>query len=352
MKLGPHLILGFEGTQPDDDFLRLLSEEEIAGVILFKRNIVNPTQLAELIQTLKQARGGPLIVSVDHEGGRVFRLEEPFTKIPPARLFGQYYERTQDTELITEIARLIAVELKAVGFNLNYAPVLDVDSCAENPIIGDRAFHGDPEIVAAVAIAMMRGFAAGGVISCGKHFPGHGDTREDSHLTLPCVGTDVATMRARELVPFQRAIAAGIPTLMTAHVLYSAWDPTWCGTLSSQLNRDLLREELGFEGVLFSDDLFMKGIAPEAAAVPMAACAALKAGCDIILLCHDEARQRETIEVLQQEVAADAELRQALESAVPRVAKLMVQLETFASQVEVSGAAVGDLANKLAQLGS
>jgi beta-N-acetylhexosaminidase len=347
MTIGHHLVLGFKGRQPSADFLRLLQEEQIGGVILFARNCESREQITELIQTLKEARGAPMLISVDHEGGRVFRLPEPFTPIPPARQFGAYFERTQDLALIEEIARLIASELREVGFNLNYAPVLDVDSRPNNPIIGDRSFHADSHLVAQVATAFIKGFERAGLISCGKHFPGHGDTTEDSHKTLPQVGQERGVLTERELVPFQAAIAAGVPTLMTAHVLYPELDAEHCGTLSCTINQALLREQMGFDGVLFSDDLFMKGIAPKASAVPTAATQSLLAGCDMLLLCHDEATQRETIAHLKKEMELSEALRAALTESSPRVDRL---LSHVAQLREGSPTDQSILANKLAHL--
>jgi beta-N-acetylhexosaminidase len=350
LKIGQHLILGFEGTSPSKDFLRLLKEEEIGGVILFSRNVESREQLIELIDKLKKTRGAPMLISVDHEGGRVFRLPQPFTAIPTAREFGQYYEHSRDLKLIEEIAELIAYELRSVGFNLNYAPVLDVDSCQENPIIGDRSFHQDPDIVAQVACAFIAGFNKANLISCGKHFPGHGDTMEDSHKTLPQVAQDRNVLESRELRPFIQAIAAGVPTLMSAHVMYPALDSNCCGTLSSTINRDLLRDRLGFKGVLFSDDLFMKGVSPDVTAVPNVAVQSFLGSCDILLLCHDEDCQRVTIDHLKKEIEASITLQSALAVSSPRVTQLLSR----AAQIEgVPLGPVGDsaiLANKLAKL--
>ncbi len=347
--LGEHLVLGFEGAWPQPEFLEFLREKEIGGVILFKRNIESREQLKELIQCLREGRGQELIVSVDHEGGRVFRLPPPFTTIPPARVFGQYYERTQDTVLIAEIAGLIGLELRAVGFNLNYAPVLDVDSCAENPIIGDRSFHQNPEWIGPIAAAFIEGFHQAGMVSCGKHFPGHGDTQEDSHLTLPCVTATQQQMQQRELIPFAAAIRAGVPTLMTAHVLYPAWDEKFCGTLASRLNREVLRDQLGFEGVLFSDDLYMKGIAADASEVPAAAHQALLAGCDALLLCHQADCQRQTYDYLMEALQQEDALSAALSEAAPRVRALLQQLNVWQTQTWAEPQ-TQELENKLAQL--
>lgn len=349
--IGRHLILGFDGLKPTDDFLRLVHEEEIGGVILFQRNVESRAQVKELIHTLEEARGTPMIVSVDHEGGRVFRLPEPFTKIPPARLFGRYYERTNDLDLIVLIASLIAGELRDVGFNLNFAPVLDVDSCPENPIIGDRSFHQDPQIVAEVALAFIKGFEKGGLVSCGKHFPGHGDTKEDSHKTLPEVLVDRDVLESRELIPFIRVIKENVPALMTAHVLYTAYDPKSCATLSPRINRDLLRDQLNFQGVLFSDDLFMKGVAPDLSGVPEVAVKSFLAGCDMLLLCHNEVVQRETIHFLNKEVQISRDLKLALKESSPRVERLLSRVTELEPIVREPMKDEGILLNKLAQLG-
>jgi beta-N-acetylhexosaminidase len=313
-------------------FLDFLQEADIAGVILFKRNVESPDQVKELIQCLQEARGAPLLVSVDHEGGRVFRLPEPFTLIPPARIFGHYYDQTQDLDLISAIGTQVALQLRSVGFNLNYAPVLDVDSCAENPIIGDRSFHRDANRAGRVAMAFAEGLHQGGVLSCGKHFPGHGDTCEDSHLTLPEVLADAQTLSERELQTFKIAIEQNIPALMSAHVRYPVWDPENCATLSRIINQDILRQRLGFQGVLFSDDLFMKGIAQSPAQVPSQALGALKAGCDVLLLCHDEPCQRETYAILSQACQEDEALVTALSAAAPRVERLFERLTTLEAQ--------------------
>lgn len=331
--IGHHFMLGFDGTWPSEDFVRFLQDEQIAGVILFARNLESREQIQELIRFLKESVGArrktPLLVGVDHEGGRVFRLPPPFTPLPPAREFGRYFERTQDLKLIEEIAALIGAELREVGFNLNFAPVLDVDSCPLNPIIGDRSFHQDPRIVAAVGKAFVRGFGNAGLISCGKHFPGHGDTCEDSHKTLPEVGQARAMIEQRELLPFKGAITASIPTLMTAHVRYPQLDPGCCGTLSSIINKGLLRDVLGFTGVLFSDDLLMKGIEDP---VPEAAERALRASCDILLLCSELDVQRATISHLRRRIEEDPELRRELEASQARIRTLQDLAHSYESQ--------------------
>ena len=347
MKIGRHLILGFDGTWPDEDFLKLIRTESIGGVILFARNLESREQITELIAKLNDASSEPLLVGVDHEGGRVFRMPEPFTSLPPARVFGQYYERTQDTAEIEELAAMVARELLAVGVNLNFAPVLDVDSCPENPIIGDRAFHSDPEIVASIGLAVIRGFESVGLLCCGKHFPGHGDTREDSHRTQPVVSITQSQLAARELIPFQHAIRVGVPALMTAHVLYPEQDREHCATLSSFFNRQLLRDELGFRGVLFSDDLLMAGIR-DGRSVATAAEEAIVAGCDALLVCREFEEQQAVVAGLRQRAETEEAFRAMLKTAGQRLDRLWSRLTRGAvSDLELPQSA---LASRLAAL--
>ncbi len=345
--VGRHLIIGFEGTEATPKLLEFIREEEIGGVILFARNLESCEQITHLIQTLKTAVDYPLFVGVDHEGGRVFRLPKPFTVIPPAREFGHYFDRTGDTTLIETIAFDIAQELKAVGFNLNFAPILDVDTCAENPIIGDRSFHCDPDIIATIATAFVQGFTKAGVLSCGKHFPGHGDTKEDSHKTLPVIEKTKAELAACELIPFRQLITAGIPSLMTAHVLYPQVDPIHPATLSPYFNKDLLRHSLGFEGVLFSDDLLMKGITQHHS-VPEATVATLQAGCDAVLICRDFTLQQEAVRTLKREVQKKKALQQHLRQAGERLQKLREGLSVTDTQKTPLSSA--NLPKRLAQL--
>lgn len=331
MNIGKHIIIGFEGTWPDDALLSFIKEEGIGGVILFARNLESLEQIRDLIRRLREARPDPFLISVDHEGGRVFRLPEPFTPVPPARVFGAYYERSQDIAEIEEITVMIARELMSVGFNLNFAPVLDVDTCPDNPIIGDRAFHSDPEVVASLGLAMIRGFGSAGLLCCGKHFPGHGGTREDSHKTLPVVDVTRRSMEERELIPFQHAIRAGVPALMSAHVKYPQIDPDHCATVSTVINKSLLRDTLGYRGVLFSDDLLMAGIR-QGTTVPGAAARAIEAGCDVLLICQGFEEQQATVEHLKREVEK-APFALQLEIAADRIDRLLTHLPAPGSEL-------------------
>jgi beta-N-acetylhexosaminidase len=222
-------------------------------------------------------------VSVDQEGGRVARLKSPFTEWPPMATLG----RSGDTKLAVRFAKALAAELKSVGITLDYAPVLDIHTNPENPVIGDRALAEKADDVARLGAAVVQALQSDGIAACGKHFPGHGDTSTDSHLELPLVEHPPDRLRAVEFLPFKAAIEAGVATIMTAHVLVPSFDEKRPATLSRRIVNDLLREELKFEGVILSDDLEMRAVAAEYA-VPDSAVMAIQAGCDGILICSGD----------------------------------------------------------------
>jgi beta-N-acetylhexosaminidase len=282
--IGQLLIGSLPGATITPEVRSLAREFSLGGVILFARNIEAAEQVAELshdVQSLSTEL--PLWVSVDQEGGRVARLKEPFTVWPPMATLG----RRGDETLAARFATALATELRAVGITLDYAPVLDIHTNPRNPIIGDRALSSDADAVARLGAAIIRGLQSKGVAACGKHFPGHGDTSVDSHLELPLVEHPPDRIRRVECVPFQAAIAAGVRFIMTAHILVPSLDDTQPATLSRRIVYDLLRDELGFEGVILSDDLEMKAIAATVP-VPEAAVRAIGAGCDGLLICSGD----------------------------------------------------------------
>jgi beta-N-acetylhexosaminidase len=285
-QVGQLLIAGFNGQSPPIELKSLVHEFGLGGVILFARNLSEPAQVAEVCHDVASlVPDMPLWVSVDQEGGRVARLKAPFTEWPAMATLG----RSGDEQLAERFARALASELRAVGITLDYAPVLDVHTNPKNPVIGDRAFSGSADDVARLGSAIIRGLQAEGVAACGKHFPGHGDTSADSHLELPIVEHPIERLRAVEFLPFRAAIAGGVTAIMTAHVLLPALDERRPASLSRRIVEGLLREELGFEGIILSDDLEMKAIAGEYA-VPSAAVLSVEAGCDGVLICggdHD-----------------------------------------------------------------
>src|SRR5262245_58423645 len=280
-QIGQLLIAGFNGIEVPAELRSLAREFSLGGVILFARNIVEPEQVSELCyDAARIVPDVPAWVSVDQEGGRVARLKTPFTEWPPMATLG----RSGDVALAERFARALGAELKAVGVTLDYAPVLDIHTNPKNPVIGDRALAETAADVARLGEAIIRGLQGAGVAACGKHFPGHGDTSTDSHLELPLVEHPPERLREVEFAPVRAAIAAKVATMMTAHVLVPSLDEKRPATLSSAVVRRLLRQELGFEGVIFSDDLEMKALANEHA-VPSSALLAIEAGCDGILIC-------------------------------------------------------------------
>ena len=287
------LMVGFPGLAADAE-ARALVDDGVFGVILFKKNVGAPADVAALCRSLKVQAARPFLLAVDQEGGRVARLRgAPFTTLPAMREVGD----RDDPGLAERLGRLLALELRAVGFDWDFAPVLDVDTNPKNPVIGDRAFSRDPLKVARLGLSLAMGLEAGGVASCGKHFPGHGDTHQDSHETLPKLSHDLARLRATELVPFRAYAQAGLAALMTAHVTFEAVDAGVPATMSQKVLGGVLRGELGFEGVLVSDDLEMKAIADHYDLGEVAVRGAA-AGVDLFLVCHRADRQRAAIEAL------------------------------------------------------
>ncbi len=274
-------MIGIPGPTLDRATRAFLVEHPPGGVILFKRNVRSATQLRRLVADLHELGAGTkMLVALDHEGGRVHRLPRPFTHFPPALTVAA----SGDPKVVEAVGRAMGRELAAVGIDIDFAPVLDVWSNPKNRVIGDRAFGTTPTRAVRLAMALARGLGRGGVLPCGKHFPGHGNTTGDSHFVLPRVRRSRRELDAIDVLPFRRAIAAGLPALMTAHVVYPAFDRR-PATLSSKICRDLLREKLGFDGLLFSDDLEMNAVAGRSTP-GRSAVEALRAGCDMLLVCQ------------------------------------------------------------------
>ena len=288
-------MAGFAGTSLTVELRALAREFSLGGVVYFARNVEEPAQVAEVSREIATLTGDlPPWVSVDQEGGRVARFRRGFTVWPPMATLG----RSGDVELARQFARALAVELRAVGITLDFAPVLDIFTNLKNTVIGDRALAGRAEDVATLGVAIIEELQRGGVAACGKHFPGHGDTLADSHHDLPLVEHDPDRLRAVEFVPFRAAIAAGVASMMSCHVLVPAFDEERPGTLSPTIVQGLLRDELGFDGLIFTDDMEMKAIAARMP-VPDACVAAIAAGCDAVLVCSgNHELQAATIEAL------------------------------------------------------
>jgi beta-N-acetylhexosaminidase len=306
MSLGP-LMIDLAGTEVVAEELELLRHPLVGGVILFTRNYLDPTQLSALVGAIHAARSPPLIIAVDQEGGRVQRFRGGFSLLPPARRLGHEYD--QNPRLALRLARalgwLMAAELRAHGVDISFAPCVDLDYGVG--IIGDRAFHPAAEAVGQLAAAWMHGMRDAGMAATAKHFPGHGAVVADSHLTLPVDRRPLADLAA-DLSPYRRLISNGLPAVMVAHVLFPGVDQA-PASLSPCWIRDVLRGELGFQGVVFTDDLSMGGAAAAYGDVVTRARRALSAGCDMLPVCNNRASVLELLTRLDVEPEPASSLR-------------------------------------------
>lgn len=317
-KIGQLFMVGFEGTSVSAELAAFIREYKPGGVILFARNIESVEQVVSLTNALQACSPhSPLLISIDQEGGRVSRLPESFTIFPPCDVLG----RCNSSELAYAAAATIAKELKAVGINMNMAPVLDVNSNPANPVIGDRAFGSLPGPVSELGLATVGGLQDNRVVACGKHFPGHGDTMTDSHKELPIVASSRERLEQIEFPPFRHAAAHGVATMMTAHVRYSAVDDHVPATLSPIIIGNLLREEMQFGGVVLTDDLEMHAIIDHYG-IEDATVRAIVAGCDMPLICKDRNREVAAITALDKAVADGTVSVERLEQSLARIARL------------------------------
>lgn len=286
------LCIGFSGPSLPAESASLL-RGGVRSVIHFARNYENLKQMSDLNASIRDAAGAPVLVTVDQEGGRVQRFRDAhFADLPSGRELG-----TAGPDAAHAAGRATALAIRAAGFNMNLAPVLDVDTNASNPVIGSRAFSHDPARVASCALAYAAGLHAGGVLACGKHFPGHGDTSVDSHLDLPRLPHSMERLERVELVPFRAAVQADIDAIMISHVLFEALDTEVPATLSRLIVTGLLRERMGFKGLVLTDDFEMQAIT-DRFELGEVSVRAIEAGCDVVLVCHRLDRQRHILEAI------------------------------------------------------
>ncbi len=284
MSLGP-VMLDIEGTELNEHDIRRLQHPLVGGVILFARNYQSPAQLKALTSAIHEVRQPPLLIAVDHEGGRVQRFREGFTRIPAMRELGKIWDknRKRAKELAEQAGWVLAAELRAHGVDFSFTPVLDIDY-GNSGVIGDRAFHRDVRGIADISHSLMTGLKKGGMQAVGKHFPGHGFVAADSHVDIPVDERSFSQIEEEDIEPFRRMVDFGLPAIMPAHVIYPKVDSRPAG-FSSVWLQQVLRRHLGFNGVVFSDDLSMEG-AVVAGGVTQRAEAALGAGCDMVLVCN------------------------------------------------------------------
>ncbi|MCG3087739.1 beta-N-acetylhexosaminidase [Sporosarcina cyprini] len=319
-KLGQLFIFGFEGKSFSPQLKEMIQQHHIGGLILLGRNVSTADHIVAILNEAKaanQVNQIPLFLSVDEEGGRVSRLPKGIRKLPSAQKVGQQHDGTYNYRTGEYLAEL----LHSFGYNMNYAPVLDVHSNPSNPVIGDRAYSSSAQQVADLGIETMNGMKDHGVIPVIKHFPGHGDTSVDSHHSLPVVDKGLDELIQTELLPFQQAIDAGAEVVMVAHVVYPALDPKWPASMSSSIISDLLREQMNFQGVIITDDLTMGAITNDHP-VPEAALQSFLAGSDLLLIAGDEENQLKTIQLFNQSVASGAISEERLNESVRRILKL------------------------------
>ena len=299
-------VIDVVGTTLTDEDRERLRHPAAGGVILFGRNYESPEQLLALTEDIDRLREPALPICVDHEGGRVQSFRAGFSAIPPMRELGRLWDRDRDAARQTAraVAYIVGAELAAHGVDFSFAPVLDLDYGGSS-VIGDRALHFDPTATGALGAAIVQGFADAGMGAVGKHFPGHGYAEADSHVAVPKDERKFADIARKDLVPFRMAIEAGLAAVMPAHVIYTQVDAEPAG-YSKHWLQEVLRGKLGFEGLIFSDDLSMEG-ASVAGGIPERARAALAAGCDMVLLCNDPAGQEVLLQALGDATLAGAE---------------------------------------------
>lgn len=313
--VGQLVVVGFDGHEVSPELRSLIREFRVGGIILFARNVVDAEQVWELTGAIRRVLPSPPpFIFVDEEGGPVSRLPAPVLRLPPMRTLGA----TGDASLAGDIGEGLGRQLGALGLHVDLAPVVDVDSNPKNPVIGARSFHRDPHEVARLGVALMQGLQRGGVEACPKHFPGHGDSSADSHAELPTLDHDRERLDRIELVPFRECLAGGADLIMTAHIRWPALDPLHPATLSPLVLPGLLRREMGYGGLVITDDLEMRAIADNYT-MEEAVLMGLLATVDLFLICHSVERQREALETLVRLTERDPSARHEMRRRVNRV---------------------------------
>lgn len=338
-KVGQLLVAGFEGYTAGEDVQTAICDLQVGGIIFYLRNIDTAQQLTALTNRLKELNGDhiPLFLCTDQEGGTVSRMPDEIAALPSAFTFGQIEDDARRAAACTQLGTVLGELCSSFGFNMDFAPVLDVWSNPDNAIIGRRAFSTDAAVAATCADQVSAGMTAAGVIPVGKHFPGHGDTLVDSHVGLPVVDKTLEELEQLELIPFRAAIQSERPisAIMVAHILMTQLDPEHPSSLSYPVVTGLLREEMGFEGLICTDDLTMAAIS-DTYGMGEAAVLALEAGCDLLLVCHGSQPLWEAREGLLEAVASNRITEERLDESVYRILSLKSEYGLTNGSVSIS----------------
>lgn len=321
-KVAQLLVAGIAGTEAGEDGISAVTDYQVGGIILFGRNVSDSRQLTALTNQLKALNGDyiPLFLCVDEEGGRVSRMPAEITDLPSAYTFGN----SSNSSLLTELGRVLGAECGAFGLNLDFAPVMDVFSNPNNTVIGDRSYSSDPETAAWAAALVAGGLRDSGTIAAGKHFPGHGDTAADSHTELPVIDKTRGEWEQSDAVPFRKAIQSGVPVIMVGHILMSSLDAENPASLSHTVVTGVLREQMGFDGVVCTDDLTMGAIS-DAYGIGEAAVRAVEAGCDLLLICHEAENLKTAYDALLHAVDSGRISEERLNESVLRILSLKAE---------------------------
>ncbi len=333
--VGQLFIVGFDGLSVPADFKKAMKEHHLGGTLYFKRNVESSSQLAELSNELqfdcRLADAPFLFISIDHEGGKVNRLGKPFTVFPGNENLGFI----NSPKMAFQFGAIIAKELKAVGINLNFAPVVDVNTNPDNPVMKGRMFSSDPEICGKIGSAVCRGIQKQGVAAVAKHFPGHGDTKIDSHFELPKIERSLAKLEELELIPFKRLAKSRVEGIMTAHILNQAIDPDYPATLSEKTIEPILRRGLRYSKLIFTDDMEMKAITDHYGA-DQAAVLAVKAGCDVLIYRGDNGFPEGPMEAIIKAIESKKISRDQIELSVARVLNCKKNYATLEGPIDVT----------------
>lgn len=337
------VIVGIDGYEKDDHAQQLIRKYQVGGLILFKRNIRDAEQMLALINSLKdtnEANKIPLFLSIDEEGGKVSRMPEELMKISTSQKIGEL----NDSKLSYRVGSLLGEELKIFGLNMDFAPVLDINSNPKNPVIGDRALGTESDIVSKLGLQTMKGLQSKNIISVVKHFPGHGDTSIDSHVGLPVVNSDLKRLHSFELLPFEAAIKNNADAVMVAHILLPKIDPQNPASLSKTIITHLLRGEMNFDGVVITDDMTMGAIVNNYD-IGEAAVRSITGGADIVLVCHDFEKEEAVIQSIQKAAEIGDLSFDRIDQSVYRILKL--KQKNSLSDKTISSVDIPSINNKI-----